>query len=28
VLKAMRAYESALGWTWPQPLVLGTLAKL
>jgi len=28
VLKAMRAYESALGWTWPQTKVLETLAKL
>ena len=28
VLKAMRAYESALGWKWPQPKVLETLAKL
>src|SRR5476649_1369738 len=28
VLRAMRAYESALGWTWPQPKVLETLAKL
>jgi aspartyl-tRNA(Asn)/glutamyl-tRNA(Gln) amidotransferase subunit A len=28
VLKAMRAYEGALGWTWPQPKVLETLARL
>jgi aspartyl-tRNA(Asn)/glutamyl-tRNA(Gln) amidotransferase subunit A len=28
VLQAMRAYESAAGWTWPQPKVLETLAKL
>ena len=28
VLRAMRAYESALGWAWPQPRVLETLAKL
>jgi aspartyl-tRNA(Asn)/glutamyl-tRNA(Gln) amidotransferase subunit A len=28
VLRAMRAYESASGWTWPQPKVLETLAKL
>jgi aspartyl-tRNA(Asn)/glutamyl-tRNA(Gln) amidotransferase subunit A len=28
VLKAMRAYESAAGWTWPQPRVLDALAKL
>ena len=28
VLKAMRAYESAAGWTWPQPRVLETLAGL
>jgi aspartyl-tRNA(Asn)/glutamyl-tRNA(Gln) amidotransferase subunit A len=28
VLRAMRAYESAAGWTWPQPGVLETLAKL
>ena len=28
VLRAMRAYESALGWKWPQPKVLETLAKL
>ncbi len=28
VLQAMRAYESATGWTWPQPKVLETLAKL
>ena len=28
VLRAMRAYESALGWIWPQPKVLETLAKL
>ena len=27
VLKAMRAYEGALGWKWPQPRVLETLAK-
>ena len=27
VLRAMRAYESAAGWTWPQPKVLETLAK-
>ena len=25
VLQAMRAYESALGWTWPQPEVLESL---
>ena len=28
VLKAMRAYESAAGWRWPQPKVLETLARL
>jgi len=28
VLRAMRAYESALDWKWPQPKVLETLAKL
>ena len=28
VLKAMRAYESAAAWTWPQPRVLETLTKL
>ena len=28
VLRAMRAYESALGWTWPQPRILETLSKL
>ena len=28
VLRAMRAYESASGWTWPQPQVLETLRKL
>ena len=28
VLKAMRAYESACGWTWPQPKVLEALASL
>lgn len=28
VLKAMRAYESVAGWTWPQPRVLETLAEL
>lgn len=28
VLRAMRAYESVLGWTWPQPKVLETLARL
>ncbi|MFI4999248.1 MAG: amidase [Reyranellales bacterium] len=28
VLRAMRAYESACGWTWPQARVLETLAKL
>ena len=28
VLKAMRAYESASGWTWPQPRVLEMLARL
>lgn len=28
VLRAMRAYESALDWKWPQPRVLETLAKL
>jgi aspartyl-tRNA(Asn)/glutamyl-tRNA(Gln) amidotransferase subunit A len=26
VLRAMRAYESASGWTWPQPRVVKTLA--
>jgi len=28
VLRAMRAYESASGWTWPQAKVLETLARL
>ena len=28
VLQAMRAYESACGWTWPQPKVLETLTRL
>lgn len=28
VLRAMRAYESASGWTWPQPQVLETLRQL
>ena len=28
VLQAMRAYESALGWNWPQERVLETLAGL
>ncbi len=28
VLRAMRAYESASGWTWPQAKVLETLSKL
>jgi aspartyl-tRNA(Asn)/glutamyl-tRNA(Gln) amidotransferase subunit A len=28
VLRAMRAYESTADWTWPQPKVLETLAKL
>ena len=28
VLRAMRAYESAAGWTWPQPKVLEVLAGL
>jgi aspartyl-tRNA(Asn)/glutamyl-tRNA(Gln) amidotransferase subunit A len=28
VLRAMRAYESALAWHWPQPKVLESLAKL
>jgi Asp-tRNA(Asn)/Glu-tRNA(Gln) amidotransferase A subunit family amidase len=28
VLQAMRAYESASGWTWPQPKVLETLTRL
>ncbi len=28
VLRAMRAYESASGWTWPQARVTATLAKL
>jgi len=28
VLRAMRAYESALGWRWPQPKVLETLSKV
>ena len=28
VLRAMRAFESASGWTWPQSRVLETLAKL
>lgn len=28
VLRAMRAYESALGWTWPQPKVLEALARM
>jgi len=27
VLKAMRAYESASGWTWPQATVVETLGK-
>ncbi|MCW5733213.1 MAG: amidase [Enhydrobacter sp.] len=28
VLRAMRAYESASGWAWPQPKVLEMLAKM
>jgi aspartyl-tRNA(Asn)/glutamyl-tRNA(Gln) amidotransferase subunit A len=28
VLRAMRAYESASGWTWPQPDILKTLVKV
>ena len=28
VLRAMRAYESASAWRWPQPVVLETLARL
>ena len=28
VLRAMRAYETASGWTWPQPRVLEVLAKM
>jgi aspartyl-tRNA(Asn)/glutamyl-tRNA(Gln) amidotransferase subunit A len=28
VLRAMRAYESALGWRWPQPKVQESLAKV
>lgn len=28
VLRAMRAYESASGWTWPQPKVLETLKRV
>jgi aspartyl-tRNA(Asn)/glutamyl-tRNA(Gln) amidotransferase subunit A len=28
VLQAMRAYESASGWAWPQPTVLESLARL
>jgi Asp-tRNA(Asn)/Glu-tRNA(Gln) amidotransferase A subunit family amidase len=28
VLQAMRAYEGALGWTWPQPKVLESLGRL
>jgi aspartyl-tRNA(Asn)/glutamyl-tRNA(Gln) amidotransferase subunit A len=28
VLKAMRAFESASGWAWPQPVVVETLARL
>jgi len=28
VLKAMRAFESTSGWSWPQPRVLETLARL
>ena len=28
VLRAMRAYESASGWTWPQAKVLEALAKM
>ena len=28
VLRAMRAFESASDWTWPQARVLETLAKL
>ena len=28
VLCAMRAYESASGWRWPQPVVMKTLASL
>jgi aspartyl-tRNA(Asn)/glutamyl-tRNA(Gln) amidotransferase subunit A len=28
VLKAMRAYESASGWTWPQAKVVDTLGRI
>ena len=28
VLRAMRAYESSFGWTWPQQRVVETLAAL
>jgi aspartyl-tRNA(Asn)/glutamyl-tRNA(Gln) amidotransferase subunit A len=28
VLRAMRAYESASGWAWPQPVILKTLVKV
>ena len=28
VLQAMRAYESAAGWRWPQPVVSEALARL
>jgi Asp-tRNA(Asn)/Glu-tRNA(Gln) amidotransferase A subunit family amidase len=28
VLRAMRAYESIIGWTWPQTKVLQTVAAL
>jgi aspartyl-tRNA(Asn)/glutamyl-tRNA(Gln) amidotransferase subunit A len=28
VLRAMRAYEGASGWTWPQPKILEALAKM
>ena len=28
VLQAMRAYESALGWAWPQPKILESLDHL
>ncbi|MBN9488850.1 MAG: amidase [Alphaproteobacteria bacterium] len=28
VLRAMRAYESACGWTWPQPKVLEVLTRM
>jgi Asp-tRNA(Asn)/Glu-tRNA(Gln) amidotransferase A subunit family amidase len=28
VLQAMRAYESAADWRWPQPKVLESLARL